>query len=154
MKSVGMIFIQIFLFNIFISNTSAQDITGMWKAIDDKNGYVRAKINIYKSNDGEYEGRIEEIYPLPGHSSALMDKCFKCKGELKDIPLKEMRILYGFKKNVNRPNEYNDGHVIDPMNGNIYKGKIKMNGNGTRIILRGYIGTSALGLSQVWIKID
>lgn len=154
MKSVRMIVINFFLFNIFTSNAWAQDITGMWKAIDDKSGYVRAKINIYKSNDGEYEGRIEEIYPLPGHSSALMDKCFKCKGELKDIPLKEMRILYGFKKNVNRPYEYNDGHVIDPMNGNIYKGKIKMNGNGIRIILRGYIGTSALGRSQVWIKID
>lgn len=55
---------------------------------------------------------------------------------------------------MNRPNEYNDGHVIDPMSGNIYKGKIKMNGNGTRMILRGYIGTSALGRSQVWIKID
>ena len=154
MKSIGAIFIQIFLVNIFIANTWAQDITGMWKAIDDKSGYARAKVNIYKSNEGQYEGRIEEIYPLPGHSTAFTDKCFRCKGDLKDTPLKGMKILYGFKKNMNRPDEYHDGHVIDPMSGNIYKGKIKINANATRMILRGYVGTSALGRSQVWMKVD
>lgn len=154
MRSMWISFIYAFILNLFISNTWAQDITGMWKAIDDKSGYARAKVNIYESKDGQYEGKIEEIYPLPGHSTAFTDKCFRCKGELKDVPLKGMKILFGFKKNVNRPYEYSEGQVIDPISGNIYKGKIKLNNSGTRLILRGYIGTSALGRSQVWMKVD
>ncbi|MCY6410756.1 DUF2147 domain-containing protein [Acinetobacter sp. VNH17] len=154
MKSIGIIFMQVFLCNFFIASTWAQDITGMWKAIDDKSGYARAKVNIYQNNDGSYEGKIEEVYPLPGHATAFTDKCFRCKGELKDTPLKGMKILYGFKKNMNKADEYNDGHIIDPMSGNVYKGRIKTNASVTRINLRGYIGTSALGRTQVWMRMD
>ncbi|QBQ16255.1 DUF2147 domain-containing protein [Acinetobacter haemolyticus] len=154
MKSMGIIFVYIVLSNLFISKTWAQDITGMWKTIDDKSGYARAKVNIYKINDGSYEGKIEEVYPLPGHATAFTDKCFRCKGELQDAPLKGMKILYGFKKNPNKVYEYSDGHIIDPMSGNVYKGRIKTNASVTRMNLRGYMGTSALGRTQVWMKVD
>ncbi|WHP05943.1 DUF2147 domain-containing protein [Acinetobacter corruptisaponis] len=154
MKSMSIIFIYIVLSNLFISKTWAQDITGMWKVIDDKSGYARAKVNIYKSNDGSYEGKIEEVYPLPGQSAPFSNKCFRCKGELKDTPVIGMRILYGLKRNIDKPEEYSGGNVIDPISGNIYKGKIKTNASVTRINLRGYIGTSALGRTQVWMRMD
>lgn len=152
MKLISIIFI--ILFNSSVPKTWAQDIIGMWKVIDDRSGYARAKVNIYKSNDGSYEGKIEEIYPLPGHATAFTDKCFRCKGELKDTPLKGMRILYGLKRDINKPDEYAGGNVIDPITGTIYKSKIKTNASATRINLRGYIGTSALGRSQVWMRME
>ncbi|MCM1959092.1 DUF2147 domain-containing protein [Acinetobacter modestus] len=154
MKSIGIIFIYFLVLNFSISKTWANDITGTWKAIDDKSGYARAKVIIYKNNDGSYDGKIEEIYALPNQKEPYTDKCFRCKGDLKDIPLIGMKILYGFKKSINKADEYTDGKVIDPMSGNIYKGKMKLNGSGTRMTLRGYLGTSALGRSQIWMKID
>ena len=35
----------------------AAEITGTWKAIDDKTGYARADVEISKLNDGTYQGK-------------------------------------------------------------------------------------------------
>lgn len=154
MKLKMKFFLILAISSMCITNTWAEEIVGKWKAMDDRSGYARAKINIYKLADGSYEGTIEEIYALPNQKEPYTDKCFRCKNELKDVPLIGMKILYGFKKNINKTDEYTDGKVIDPMSGNIYKGKMRLNTSGNRLNLRGYLGTSALGRSQTWVKIE
>ncbi|WP_168379875.1 DUF2147 domain-containing protein, partial [Acinetobacter cumulans] len=49
---------------------------------------------------------------------------------------------------------YSGGKIIDPLSGNIYSTKAKLSSNGKRLTLRGYVGVSALGRSQTWIKAD
>ncbi|WP_224965501.1 DUF2147 domain-containing protein [Acinetobacter guillouiae] len=65
-----------------------------------------------------------------------------------------LKILYNFSENPKNPNEFINGEVVDPANGNIYKGKIKINSTGRKMTLRGYIGSSVFGRSQIWIKVD
>ena len=140
--------------NIFTSSVWADNLIGDWKVIDETSGYARGKINIYKLIDGSYEGKIEEVYALPNQKELYSDKCFRCKGKLKDVPLVGMKTISGFKENESKIGEYTDGNVIDPMTGNIYKGKIKINARGNMLTIRGYSGGSALGRSQVWMKVD
>lgn len=40
------------------------------------------------------------------------------------------------------------------MQGNTYKGKIKLMSGGKRLILRGYLGTSLIGRNQTWIRVE
>ena len=49
-------------------------------------------------------------------------------------------------------NNYTGGKIIDPLSGNIYSCKAKLSSNGKRLTLRGYVGISALGRSQTWIR--
>lgn len=44
-------------------------------------------------------------------------------------------------KSVEGTSSSNQGHVVDPPNGQIYDAKMKLNPSGKRLSLRAYIGT-------------
>ncbi|MBV7619401.1 DUF2147 domain-containing protein, partial [Escherichia coli] len=67
-------------------------------------------------------------------------------------PILGLDVLTGLKDAGN--NNFSQGKLIDPLSGNIYNTKAKLSANGKRLILRGYVGVSALGRSQTWIKQD
>ena len=64
-----------------------------------------------------------------------------------------MDILKGLK-HVEGTGSYEKGHVIDPLSGKVYDAKMKLNASGKRLTLRAYMGVSALGRSQTWIRLD
>ena len=51
-------------------------------------------------------------------------------------------------------NNYEKGRVIDPLSGKLYDAKMKLNATGKRLSLRAYIGVSAFGRNQTWLRID
>ena len=128
----------------------ANDMTGVWKTIDDQTGYSRGDVTVVKNADGTYSGKLTAIRPLP--YKPLVETCAKCKGNLKNAPLVGLEILKGFKQDPKNPNEYAGGTVLDPLSGNVYKGKAKLLNNGKRLTMRGYVGVSALGRSTTWIR--
>lgn len=140
---------------LFISTTYGFDLSGKWKTIDDKTGYSRANVEITKNADGTYHGKIISIKLLPGKSiEDLQDKCIACKGNLKNAPYVGLEIINGFVQNPKNPNEYINGKVLDPITGNVYSGKAKINDKNTRLSMRGYIGISAIGRSVTWIRLE
>lgn len=137
----------------FSSFTYAADIVGTWKTIDDKSGFARAKVKISEESDGTFSGKIIEVFPIPQQSAEhIPEKCLRCTGELKNKPIIGLNVIKNFKLNPKKPSEYIGGSVVDPISGNIYKGKIRLSSNQNRITLRGYVGTSILGRSQTWIR--
>ncbi len=60
-----------------------------------------------------------------------------------------MVILRGLKK---IGNGYGGGDILDPDTGWIYRCKAHLVENGKKLILRGYLGFSLLGRSQVWVR--
>ena len=64
-----------------------------------------------------------------------------------------MEIIKGLK-HVEGTNNYEKGRVIDPLAGKIYDAKVRLNANGKRLTLRGYMGVSALGRSQTWLRAE
>lgn len=76
----------------------------------------------------------------------------KCPEPFKDKPILGLEIAWNIKENPNKPNEFIDGRILEPKTGNIYKGKATLEANGKRVRMRGYIGVSLLGRSQVWIR--
>ncbi|WP_322898858.1 DUF2147 domain-containing protein [Acinetobacter tianfuensis] len=63
-------------------------------------------------------------------------------------------MLKGFKADPKHDNEFIGGTVLDPLSGNVYKGKAKLNPSGKRLTMRGYIDVSVLGRSTTWIRAD
>lgn len=74
----------------------------------------------------------------------------KCPAPYSNQPILGMDVLKGLKFTGN--NTYSHGKIIDPLSGNIYSTKAKLSTNGKRLTLRGYVGVSALGRSQTWLK--
>lgn len=126
----------------------ASDITGNWRQIDDKTGASRAIIEIRKESDGKYVGKIVKITPRPGYTPK--ETCVGCPAPYTNKPMLGLDVFKDLQYEKN--NEYNNGKILDPLSGKIYSMKAKLTSNGNRLQMRGYIGVSALGRTQTWIR--
>ncbi len=128
----------------------AQDITGTWKNIDDKTGSSKAILEIRQESNGSYTAKIVKVTPRPGYTPR--ETCVNCPAPYTNQPILGMDVLTGLKYTSN--SNFTGGKIIDPLSGNIYSTKAKLSNNGKRLTMRGYVGVSALGRSQTWIKSD
>ena len=128
----------------------AQDITGTWKNIDDKTGSSKAILEIRQESNGSYTAKIVKVTPRPGYTPR--ETCVNCPAPYTNQPILGMDVLTGLKYTGN--SNFTGGKIIDPLSGNIYSTKAKLSNNGKRLTMRGYVGVSALGRSQTWIKSD
>ena len=116
---------------------------GVWKTIDDKTGKPKGLVRIFERG-GEYFGKIEAS--LSDHKR---ERCDLCKDERKDKPMIGMEVLRHMKKSGN---EFASGDILDPDNGSVYRCKMKLDDQGKKLQVRGYIGFSLLGRTQTWIR--
>lgn len=130
--------------------TFANDITGLWKNIDDKTGSSKAVLDIRQESNGTYTAKIIKVTPRPGYTAK--ETCIDCPAPYTNKPILGLDVLTGLKASGN--NNFAHGKILDPLSGKIYSTKAKLSPNGKRITLRGYIGVSALGRSQTWIRQD
>ncbi len=115
---------------------------GVWKTFDEKTGKEKAVVRIYESN-GRLFGKIVQSFK-PGSQTRV---CVPCTDERKDQPIIGLVIIRNMKQDGD---EYDGGDILDPETGSIYRSKMHLEENGTRLRVRGYIGFSLLGRSQTW----
>jgi uncharacterized protein (DUF2147 family) len=119
---------------------------GLWKTIDDNTGQPRGLMRIREVN-GQYEGKVEKIFSKPGEEPN--PKCEKCEGNRRNQPVIGMTILWGLTK---QGDEYQGGEILDPENGKVYRSRMKLVDNGKKLDVRGFIGFSLFGRSQIWLR--
>ena len=117
---------------------------GTWRSIDDKTKQERSIIRITEEN-GELKGVVEKLFDQPGDDPAHL--CKECKGERKDKPILGMTILWGLKKDGDT---WAGGEIFDPKNGKTYRCKMKLSEDGKSLNVRGFIGISLIGRTQIW----
>lgn len=125
----------------FYAADSASPV-GLWKTFDDRTGLARALVRIYEEH-GRLFGRIEESFT----TGAERRVCVPCTDERKDQPIIGLLIIRNIKPDGG---EYDGGDILDPESGSVYRCKMRLDQDGTRLILRGYLGFSLLGRSQTW----
>lgn len=128
----------------------AQDISGVWQQIDDQTGSARALIQISKNREGNYDGTIIKLTPRDGYTPK--QTCNNCPSPYTNQPILGLNVLTNLKQQ-DRQN-YENGQILDPLSGKVYAAKVRVNSAGNRLTLKGYIGVSALGRSQTWLKAD
>lgn len=119
---------------------------GVWKTVDDQTGEARSHIQIWE-HKGILYGKIIKLIN-PSEPNPL---CDKCTGKKKDQPVLGMTIMWGLKSDED--SEWSDGHIMDPENGKTYGCKITIEKDGKILKVRGFIGFSLLGRTQVWHRI-
>jgi uncharacterized protein (DUF2147 family) len=124
------------------SAAEAASPIGLWKTIDDKTGTARAIVRIYEQH-GKLFGRIERSF-TPGAENRV---CNVCTDERKNQPVIGLVIIRNIQS---KDGEYTGGDILDPDTGTVYRCKFHLDQDGARLIVRGYIGISLLGRSQVW----
>lgn len=117
---------------------------GMWKTIDDETKAVKSIVEI-KEENGKLQATILKLFRKPEEDQN--PKCDKCHGDLKDQPIIGLRILNGMKQDGN---QWSGGEILDPKNGKTYSCKLELIEEGKKLKVRGFIGFSLLGRTQIW----
>jgi uncharacterized protein (DUF2147 family) len=133
---------------LFSTGVMANDIAGTWKTIDDETKMAKSYIHIWVYNGVAY-GKITKL--LNRKPSEDQDPvCTECKGSNNGKKIVGMTIMWGLKQDGD---EWKGGHILDPKNGKTYKCKIKAENGGKTLKVRGFIGFSLLGRTQIWHKL-
>ena len=136
------------ILSVMSSLSFAEDITGMWQSIDDKTGAPKALVEIRKEANGTYAGKIVKITPRAGYTPK--ETCVDCPAPYTNKPILGLDVMTGLKQGEGL--NYVNGRILDPNSGKVYSMKAKLSSNGKRLHLRGYVGVSALGGNQIWLR--
>jgi len=124
------------------ANPEPPSPVGVWKTFDDKTGEARAMVRIYRQN-GKLFGRIEQSFRPDAEGRV----CVACTDDRKNQPIKGLLIIRNMAPDGNG---FAGGDILDPESGSVYRCKMHVEQNGSRLILRGFIGISLLGRTQTW----
>lgn len=117
----------------------------VWKTIDDETKQPKAIVKFTEQKNGTLSASIQSVL-TPGEENA----CTKCEGPYHNKSLKGLTIVKGLKNTGGT--SYDSGSILDPKSGKTYKLKGTLTDGGKKLELRGYIGVSALGRNQTWIR--
>jgi uncharacterized protein (DUF2147 family) len=136
---------------IFVySNLFAQhnDITGLWKTIDDETGKPKSVVKIYIEN-GKLYGDIVKLFRKEGEDPN--PKCDKCEEDdpryNKDII--GMTIITDLRYEED-DKVWEDGEILDPKKGKVYDCKLWVEDG--KLQVRGYV--LFFHRTQEWLRYD
>ena len=124
--------------------------TGVWKTIDDGTKKEKSLVRIVEAN-GVYTGKVEKVLDPEAPKDAV---CKDCTDDRKDKPVVGMTIIRNVKASADDKTVFEGGDILDPNNGKVYRVKLKLVDNGSKLDVRGYIGTPMLGRSQTWVRAE
>lgn len=129
---------------VALSLHAKDPVVGQWKTIDDETGVTKSIVRLYLNDSGQLEGLVEKILHSDRGPNPL---CDDCPGARRGKPIQGMVILWGLEQQNN--GLWKGGHILDPKNGRVYKARLRLRQDGM-LEVRGFIGFSLLGRTQVW----
>lgn len=115
-------------------SAQAQDVTGKWQTIDDETNEPRSIVEVFEKN-GKLYGKIVKLIRTPEEDPDPV--CKECD-EADDRYNKKVIGMEIMRDLVKSEGAYDDGTILDPKNGRVYRCKIWLEGKDLKV--RGYWG--------------
>src|SRR5881227_1328836 len=112
---------------------------GVWEQVDEKSGKAESWFKITERN-GVYGGAIVKIFFKPGEDENWV--CSKCEGAERNAPVLGLTLIKGMRRNGS---EYENGTIMDPRDGSVYRALMRVSPDGQKLEMRGYLGISLFG---------
>lgn len=127
-----------------VAQAESRSPVGYWNTYGDDGKAAKSLVRITERN-GKLQGRIIKLYPKANKDCTPL--CTKCKGNKKNATVVGLNFVWGLKKD---DDEWTGGAILDPQNGKQYRCKMELNDGGKKLKVRGFVGISLFGRTQIW----
>lgn len=134
-----------YFFAALAYGASSFSALGVWQTQDEKTHLSSSLIQI-EEKGGALVGRVIRICH-PNELKAV-SRCTKCSDDRFNQDVVGMEVIRHMR--LHTPGHYDQGTVLDPRSGHVYKAKMEVRDEGKALYLRGYILVPLLGKTTVW----
>ncbi|MES2780905.1 MAG: DUF2147 domain-containing protein [Bacteroidota bacterium] len=143
---ITIIILMMSLCSIARQHSGADDIVGVWQV-----GSKEARVTIFKTGN-YYYGKISWL-KNPNDDSGKPKTDIKNHDEQqRGKHVMGLLLLKSFEYNAH-DNIWENGTIYDPKNGKTYSCKLTMTNMNT-LEVRGYVGISMIGRTDIWTKVE
>ena len=93
---------------------------------------------------------VVKIFPKPGGEDRQQWRCTECEGKQKNAPVLGLTFIKGMRRNGLA---YENGTILDPRDGSVYRASMRLSPDGKTLTVRGYLGIPLLGQNEVWRRL-
>jgi uncharacterized protein (DUF2147 family) len=134
----------------FAAPAGEPSAVGLWEQVDEKSGRPESWFRITEKN-GVYQGNIVKIFPRPGEQPRTGEwLCIKCEGAERNAPVLGLTLIKGMQRDGL---SYENGTIMDPRDGQVYRALMRLSPDGKQLEVRGFLGFAMLGRSQMWNRL-